>query len=104
MRRRKKQDDDKGDTETRFVLDVGLSRLGRIQLDGLIGERDKRLDLIIRSQQPLPGAMRNDIRDIFINAGEITGMKGGLSFQAAPPNFVEIPASAPSTAGTGLIA
>ncbi|MEQ8193580.1 MAG: hypothetical protein RIB59_03735 [Rhodospirillales bacterium] len=102
MRRRKKQDD-KGDTETRFVLDIGLSQLGRLQLDGLIGERDKRLDLIIRSQSPLPGMMQNDIRTIFINAGEITGMKGGLSFQAAPPNFVEIPASAPNRAG-GLIA
>ncbi|MGY8992302.1 MAG: hypothetical protein ACKVHL_12050, partial [Rhodospirillales bacterium] len=47
LRQRKKKDGDDGDTETRFVIDVGLSQLGRIQLDGLIGERNKRLDLIV---------------------------------------------------------
>ena len=105
MRQNKKEKDGKGDTETRFVIDVGLTQLGRVQLDGLIGEQNKRLDLIIRSHNPLPGTMQNDIRTIYINAGEITGMKGGLSFQAAPPKFVEVPATIPPENPTnGLIA
>ncbi len=105
MRQRKKQKDSEGDTETRFVIDVGLTQLGRVQLDGLIGEKNKRLDLIIRSGNPLPSTMQNDIRMIFINAGEITGMNGGLSFQAAPANFVEIPTlSLPKNSSTGIIA
>jgi hypothetical protein len=104
MRQRKKKDGDDGDTETRFVIDVGLSQLGRIQLDGLIGERNKRLDLIVRSHNPLPGSMQNDIRTIYISAGEITGMTGGLSFQAAPPNFIEPKTPEAPDSGAGIIA
>ena len=104
MRQRKKEDGDDGDTETRFVIDVGLSQLGRIQLDGLIGERNKRLDLIVRSHNPLPGSMQNDIRTIYISAGEITGMTGGLSFQAAPPNFLEPQTPEAPDSGAGIIA
>ena len=104
MRQRKKKDGDDGDTETRFVIDVGLSQLGRIQLDGLIGERNKRLDLIVRSHNPLPGSMQNDIRTIYISAGEITGMTGGLSFQAAPPNFLEPQTPEAPDSGAGIIA
>jgi hypothetical protein len=104
MRQRKKKDGDDGDTETRFVIDVGLSQLGRIQLDGLIGERNKRLDLIVRSHNPLPSSMQNDIRTIYISAGEITGMTGGLSFQAAPPNFLEPQTPEAPDSGAGIIA
>ena len=104
MRQRNKKDGDDGDTETRFVIDVGLSQLGRIQLDGLIGERNKRLDLIVRSHNPLPGSMQNDIRTIYISAGEITGMTGGLSFQAAPPNFLEPQTPEAPDSGAGIIA
>ncbi|MGA0393757.1 MAG: DNA polymerase III, partial [Rhodospirillales bacterium] len=105
MRQRKQEQEGGGNTETRFVIDVGLSRLGRIQLDGLIGEQNKRLDLIIRSQNPLPNQMQNDIRTIYVNTGGITGLTGGLSFQAAPPNFVEIDAPAtPESSQSGIIA
>jgi hypothetical protein len=87
---------DEDDDETgprggiRFVLDVDLSRLGRMQLDGLVREKDKRFDLIVRSDQPFPGPVQNDIRAIFEDAIGASGTKGGLAFQSMPAEFVEI--------------
>jgi hypothetical protein len=75
---------------TRFVIELDLSRMGRFQLDGLVYQKDKRMDLIVRTENKLPQKVQDDIRDIFQEAGEVTGLKGGISFQAAPPHFVEI--------------
>jgi hypothetical protein len=77
-------------SETRFVVDVTLTNLGRLQLDGFLHQGRKHFDLIFRSESPLPAAMPEDIRNIFVNAAGITGMQGGISFQAAPPNFIEL--------------
>ena len=73
----------------RFIVDVALSRLGRLQLDGLYRDGGKRLDMIVRSERPLPKHMREDIRTIFHDAGEMTGVQGGIGFQAAPPGFID---------------
>ncbi|MFQ5619338.1 MAG: hypothetical protein ACE5FR_10225 [Rhodospirillales bacterium] len=75
---------------TRFVIDVELERFGRLQLDGLVRARNRRLDLIVRTGSPLPPRMHDDIRRIFRDATELTGIKGAVAFQAAPPGFVEI--------------
>ena len=82
--------DDEKNADTRFVIDVELSRLGHLQLDGLVGRESGRLDLIVRTTGPLPAPMRDDIRRIFDDAGAVTGMTGGLVFQSAPPDFVKV--------------
>ena len=87
----------------RFVIELNLSRLGRFQLDCLILKRDKRFDLIVRSEDRFPARVQNDIRGILKDAAEITGMKSGLTFQAAPPNFIEVAAATPTGDGAGLI-
>lgn len=79
-----------GPSGTRFVVDVDLSRLGRLQIDGLVRGGGKHLDLIVRTEAPLPGEMAGDIRQIFLDAKELTGFTGGIGFQAAPPDFVEV--------------
>ena len=106
MRRHGAQEDEDGeggDPGTRFIVDVELSRLGRMQLDGLVRGGDKRLDLIVRSATPLPAHMRDDIRRIFQDACELTGMKGGATFQCAPPDFIEISPEAVIEDHLGLI-
>ena len=86
---------------TRFIVDLDLTRLGRLQLDGLVREGNKRFDLIVRSVELFPEFMRDDIRRLFAESCELVGMKGGASFQAAAA-FVEIEAT--PVAGPGILA
>ena len=92
-------DDDEGRGGTRFVVDLNLSKLGHLQIDGLVGENDKRLDLILRTDEPLPAHMREDIRRLFHDAMDLTGLDGSVGFKAAPGDFVNIPKRAPGAAG-----
>ncbi|MGB0683073.1 MAG: hypothetical protein ACPGOV_10215 [Magnetovibrionaceae bacterium] len=86
------EEGNKGDEGTRFVVDLEMTKLGHLQLDGMVKKRGEiqQLDLIIRSDAPLPGRMRDHIREIFREAGEITGIEGGVLFQAQPPGFIEV--------------
>lgn len=66
----------------RFLLDLNLSRLGRIQMDGLVRREDKLFDLIIRTGEPMPEQMRRDIMGIFADAADLVGTKGSVIFQS----------------------
>jgi len=84
------QDDDENDKKkTRFIVDLSLSNLGRLQLDGLVNKDSKRFDLIIKSDDKLSQRMMTDLQTLFNEANELTGAKGGLSFQAKPANFTD---------------
>ena len=78
-------------SHNRFIIDVQLSRIGRMQLDGLVREEGNSLELIIRSDTHLTRKMQDDIRAIFRETTNESGIKGGINFQAAPANFIEIP-------------
>ena len=67
-RRHGSDEEEEGPSGTRFVIDVDLSRLGRLQIDGLVRDGGKHLDLIVRTLSPLPGEMAGDIRQIFQDA------------------------------------
>lgn len=67
---------------TRFVFEVGLSRLGRIQLDGLAG--GNRFDLMVRTLEPLSDWVRSEIRAIFGTAREAGKLAGEIAFQTVP--------------------
>jgi hypothetical protein len=84
-------EEESGNSDTRFVIDVELSTLGRVQLDGLVRNHGKSLDLIVRSESPMNDVMQNDIRTIFQEAAALTGLNGSVSFQATPPDFIEVP-------------
>jgi len=97
------EEDEDGVSETRFVIDVDLSRIGRFQMDGLIVLEKKKFDLIIRTDDNLTGKIQNDIREIFINATEMAGMTGGLTYRAAPPDFIDISPDSADADDLGLI-
>ena len=97
------EDEQEGRQGTRFVIDMDLSRMGRFTLDGLVYQKEKHLDLIVRTENKRPRKMQDDIRDICREAGDVTGIKGGLSFQAAPPNFIDIDGAEPPEEPLGLI-
>lgn len=88
---------------TRFVIDLDLSFIGQLQLDGLVRSQKKQFDLIIRTDKPLASDFQNHIRDIFRTAMEQMNNNGGLTFQAAPANFVEIRADGAQKPDMGII-
>ena len=74
-RRAADQDDQRA---LRFVLELNLSKLGGIQLDGLI--QDKQFNLMIRSVGTLPQDVRQDIAQIYDNSLDATGYSGSVIF------------------------
>lgn len=105
VKRRSEEDGEEGDADSgaRFVVDLDLSHMGRLQLDGLVKSQKKQFDLIIRTDNPLEQKFQNHIRDIFQNAMELTDNNGGLTFQAAPANFLTIQTNPTSTPDAGLV-
>lgn len=80
--RREPGDGRGGKPGTAFLVDIDLTNLGPFRLDGLV--RNELLDLMIRTIKPLPGVMRNDIKALFDNTLERTGIVGRLTFRASP--------------------
>jgi hypothetical protein len=91
LRQNREEANEDATSGIRFIIDVNLSRFGRLQLDGLVRDKGKSLDLIVRSDVHLADTTQNDIRTIFLEAADLTGLKGGLNFQAAPADFIDIP-------------
>jgi hypothetical protein len=60
------------------------------------------MDMVVRSDSHLPSGMRNDIRHLYEQSGDITGYRGGVGFQAQPANFIEVAPPAPVKGGVGL--
>ncbi|MBI4183110.1 MAG: hypothetical protein HY521_03815 [Proteobacteria bacterium] len=84
-----------GGAETRFVIDLDLSRLGRMQLDGFVRKATRRFDLIVRTRAALPVAMRGEINRIFSESCAATGLAGEIGFQATA-RFVEVEPAPPA--------
>ncbi len=80
------QDDGK---ETRFVVDLTMTSIGRLQLDGLIDVGARRFDMLVRTESILPERFRRDILGIFAASNETIGLSGGLSFRAAPDALID---------------
>jgi len=76
------QSHDQEDAATRFIVELELSQLGPLQLDGL--SHEGRFDLMVRSRGPLPPEVRRDIAAIFAGVRDSTELKGDLGFQAGP--------------------
>jgi hypothetical protein len=66
---------------TRFVLDVEMSRLGALQLDGLV--QQKRLDVVLRSHRAIAPELRQEITDVFRDATSAAGLSGDIVFTTA---------------------
>ncbi|MHA1599211.1 MAG: hypothetical protein ACTSW2_00170, partial [Alphaproteobacteria bacterium] len=90
------------DESTRFILEIELSRLGDMQIDGLV--RGKRFDLMLRTHRPLPGMMCHDITEIFSEANEAAGFTGNIGFQASRDwRFMPIDDDGAATTRSGLL-
>ena len=74
--------------QMRFIFDLNLDAMGKVQLDGLF--RAKRLDLIVRTLMPFSVSMQQDMRRIYAGALGETSIAGELSFQNNPAQWVTI--------------
>ena len=77
---------DEADAEpegSRFVVELSLSRLGELQLDGFVHAH--RFDLIVRSAEPLGAMMQRDIAAIFAEGRDLAGLGGEIAFQTGTP-------------------
>jgi len=87
--------DDRGrgaDPGDRFLVDITLSALGRMQIDGLMRPKARQLHLILRTAEALPPTMCDDLQVIAETGLMALGLAGGLTFQP-DGRFVEaIPA------------
>jgi len=74
----------KGGDDTRFIIEVDLSKLGELQMDGFVRRADQSMqfDMIIRSLTALPKEIQQDILHIYNETGALTGYKGTLVFQS----------------------
>lgn len=84
----------KGGGTTRFVLDLSLSNMGKLQCDGLFqkgkDEKSGRLDLILRTEHPFSAHMHQEMRALYSNALTQSGYSGELSFQSNPDLWVKV--------------
>ncbi len=74
--------------QTRFIFDLSLTRMGKVQLDGLF--RASRLDLVVRTETPLSQAMQMEMKRTYAGAIGQTRLAGELSFQNRPEQWVKI--------------
>ncbi len=93
MVRQDGEDDEKGkkssgNKSTRFLIDLKLSRIGDIQLDGYI--RGKNLDMIVRTKEQLPAEMQQNIRQRFTHAVDMTGMNGSIRLFGRGEGWVKV--------------
>ena len=90
--------------ETRFVVDLTLTSIGRLQLDGLIDPSARRFDMLVRTTASLPPRFRQDILQIFAASNETIGLNGGLTFRATPDALIDTTdATAPERDGSLII-
>lgn len=70
--------------DTRFVIELDLTQLGELQMDGFVRKQDNTLnfDMMIRTLTPLSPEIQQDILAIYNATGAITGYKGSLAFQS----------------------
>lgn len=81
-RERKHKEGQKKSDDTRFVVEVELSQMGEIQMDGFVKRHDKDIafDLMIRTLQPMLPDVQREILQIYNHMAELTGYKGQIVF------------------------
>jgi hypothetical protein len=67
----------------RFVIELEMVRLGALQFDGLV--RERRFDLVLRSEKPLEEDLRKIVEQTFRDSLLIAGWSGELSYARSGP-------------------
>ncbi|MDD3288714.1 MAG: hypothetical protein PHX43_06910 [Alphaproteobacteria bacterium] len=84
----KRRKDNSIDPRTRFLINLNMTRLGALQMDGLA--QKKKLDIIIRSERPLPDELLHDIRIIYNKTMTDMDYAGTIKFQIGRDHWLKI--------------
>lgn len=87
----------------RFVLDMNLSRLGKIQLEGIAGRQKQRFDLIIRHRNDMPPEFEPTVRALFVKTLDALSYAGNLKISKTE-EFIDLrPAAETDTTKRGML-
>lgn len=97
-------DDDKssGNKGTRFVFDLDLDTMGKVQLDGFfrpISENGPRLDIVLRTEERFSASVQAEMRRMYMDAIKPSQVSGELSFQDGVDAWVMIDAQGNNALG-----
>ncbi|MCI5060216.1 MAG: hypothetical protein MRY79_04000 [Alphaproteobacteria bacterium] len=82
------QESDQENGQTRFIFDLNLSRMGEVQIDGLL--KQNRLDLIVRTQHSFSPPMQEIMKQNYDSALTHTDLNGDLNFQGQGQNWIHV--------------
>ncbi|MFA5040229.1 MAG: hypothetical protein WC464_01170 [Bdellovibrionales bacterium] len=77
----------------RFLIDMKLSKLGAMQIDGFV--KPKKLDMILRSEIVLPEGLHHELRTAYIKALDAAAYAGTLTFQVGRQHWMVMQKAAP---------
>ena len=75
-----------GGDKVRFLIDMRLSKLGAMQIDGFVQTR--KLDMILRSEALLPEGLHSELREAYTRALGAVGYAGTLNFQVGRQHWM----------------
>lgn len=93
---------DRKQAGVRFVLDLNLTALGAIQLDGLARRKDRRFDLIVRHRDELPSVFDETVRGIFARTLSALNYTGAVKVDKTD-DFIDFRDEFGSTAKRGVL-
>ena len=77
-----------GDKASRFLVDLELSHLGPMQIEGRAAPH--RVDVLLRTRQMITVAMQQGLRDVFTDILDRQQIQGGLTFQGAGEGWLAL--------------
>lgn len=93
---------DRKQAGVRFVLDLNLTALGAIQLDGLARRKDRRFDLIVRHRDELPSVFDETVRGIFARTLSALNYTGAVKVDKTD-DFIDFRDESGSIAKRGVL-
>ncbi len=73
---------------TRFLIDLQMTRLGAMQIDGL--SQGKRLNIVVRSESSLPEGLPEELSSACAETLSAAGISGGITFQTGRQHWMKL--------------
>ncbi len=72
----------------RFMFELNLSRMGKVQVDGFM--KQEKLDMIMRTKAQISNPMQEALRKLYYKAMDRSNLSGEITFQFKPEQWVNV--------------